>query len=178
VHAVLQLIDLDTGDNLHGLAQTQAVAEGVGERVGEVRELVRVALDSDLVRQAVASGRYWREVYVGVPVGERVVEGFIDLLFETPEGLVIVDYKTDRIGDDTEATGVAEHYRWQGASYALAAQRALGRRVASCTFLVLGRTAALVAPLENLELAVAEVADLLSRPVRETQLADFGETPV
>ena len=49
------------------------------------------------------------------------------------------------------------------AAFAIAA---LGRRVASCTFLVLGRTAAVAAPLENLELAVAEVADLLRLPVR------------
>ena len=29
------------------------------------------------------------------PVGDGIVEGFIDLLFEEDDGYVIVDYKTD-----------------------------------------------------------------------------------
>jgi ATP-dependent helicase/nuclease subunit A len=165
VHAVLQLIDLVTCDNLDALVLAQAVAEGVGERSREVRQLVRAAVESDPVRQAVASGRFWREVYVGVPVGARVLEGFIDLLFETPGGLAVVDYKTDRVGEDDVAT-ITDRYRWQGASYALAVQRAVRKPVVSCTFLVLQPGAAIAAPLDDLDLAMAEVEQALRLPNR------------
>jgi ATP-dependent helicase/nuclease subunit A len=162
VHAVLQVIDLDTGEGLDALAHAQAVAEGVSERAREIGRRVRAALDSGLVREAVRSGRYWREMYVGIPVGSGVLEGFIDLLFETPEGLVIVDYKTDRLEGPGDDDGLLERYRLQGASYALAVERALGRPVARCAFLVLTPTGAVALPLDGLSDAVTEVTDLLA----------------
>jgi ATP-dependent helicase/nuclease subunit A len=157
VHGVLQVIDLATGEGLDALVQAQAVAEGVSDRTGEIARSVRSALESDVVRHAVTGGRYWRELYVGVPVGERVLEGFIDLLYETPEGLVVVDYKTDRI----EAAEVEARYRWQGASYALAVETALGRPVVGCTFLILGTGGAVSVPVFDLPSVVTQVSRAL-----------------
>ena len=37
-------------------------------------------------KAAVATDSYWREVFVAVPVGDRVLEGFIDLLYEGADG--------------------------------------------------------------------------------------------
>ena len=63
------------------------------------------------------------------------MEGFIDLLYETPEGLVVVDYKTDEAGSDEQVRSAMERYELQGAAYALALERAMpGRNVAACTF--------------------------------------------
>jgi ATP-dependent helicase/nuclease subunit A len=163
VHAVLQLIDLRTGDDLEAMADAQAAAEGVAERSAEVRRLVRAALDSDLVREAVSGERFWREVYVGVPVGERVLEGFIDLLFETPGGLAIVDYKTDHLADGEDAGSLARRYRLQGASYALAVEEVLGRPVVSCSFLILTPSGSLATPIPDLDLAVSEVREALGQ---------------
>ena len=97
-----------------------------------------------MVRQAVEADRYWREVYVGVPLGDRLLEGFVDLLVEAPDGLEVVDYKTDRVtgaagarstapcpATGSEGGGVP---RWRGV------ERATGRPVARCTFLFLGPT--------------------------------------
>jgi ATP-dependent exoDNAse (exonuclease V) beta subunit len=165
VHGVLQVIDLASGDDLESLAHAQAVAEGIADRTSEVRDCVRAALESDLVRQAVQDGRYWRELYVGVPVGDRVLEGFIDLLFETPEGLAIVDYKTDHIDAEDGAATVADRYRLQGAAYALGTRLALDRLVVSCTFLILSPNRAIAAPLIDLESAISEVEGLLTQPV-------------
>jgi ATP-dependent exoDNAse (exonuclease V) beta subunit len=164
VHAVLQLINLENGDGLDALCHAQAVAEGVGERSGEIRQLVRSALDSPLVQRAVGGGKYWREVYVGVPVGGRVLEGFIDLLFETPEGLVVVDYKTDRLDGDDAPSMVLGRYRWQGASYALAVASALGRPVAGCSFLILRAGGATEVSLPDLDSAMSEVEYVLGTP--------------
>jgi ATP-dependent helicase/nuclease subunit A len=62
------------------------------------------------------------------------VEGFIDLLYETGEGLVIVDYKTDAVPGEEEREAALARYLLQGAAYALALQEALGRPVAGCRF--------------------------------------------
>jgi ATP-dependent helicase/nuclease subunit A len=95
-----------------------------------------------------------------VPVGERVLEGFIDLLIENPEGLAVVDYKTDRL-DAADRALIADRYGLQGAAYALALQRSLGRPVTRCSFLVLDRGNAHEAELPDLAVAMAEVERLL-----------------
>ena len=43
------------------------------------------------------SANYYREVFVSTKLGDRLVEGFIDLLIDAPDGITIVDYKTDRL---------------------------------------------------------------------------------
>ena len=100
VHSVLQTIDLTNGDGVVETSRAQAAAEGIPHRAEEVARLARVAVESATVRRAVASSKYWREVPVAVPVGQGVLEGFIDLAFEENGGLVLVDYKTDAIADN------------------------------------------------------------------------------
>ena len=85
----------------------------------------------------VASGRLWREVPVGAPVGETVLEGFIDLLFEEDGQLVVVDYKTDSLETEEEIAARSVHYRIQAGSYALALQEATGRTVKEVVLLFL-----------------------------------------
>ena len=136
MHAVVQLVDLKTGQGLEDIARAQAAAEGVPQREAEVVRLARVALDSDTVKRAVASGRWWREVPVGAPVGETVLEGFIDLLFEEEGGLV-VDYKTDVLETEEEIAQRAQHYRVQTGRSALALQEAVGRLVKEVDLLFL-----------------------------------------
>ena len=136
VHAVLQSIDLATGNGLAETAQAQAVGENIPGRRQEIIDLTQAALNSPVVRQAVASGRFWREVPVAAPLGDGVVEGFIDLLYEREGGLVVVDYKTDAI-DAPETAETVQRYRLQGGAYALAAQRATGKPVREVVFLFL-----------------------------------------
>ena len=134
MHAVLQTVDLATGDDLDSTARAQALAEGIPQREAEIRALARSVLQSSTVRGAVTGGRYWREVPVAAVVDGVTVEGFVDLLIETLEGLVVVDYKTDQIATDDELDAAMERYRVQGAAYALALERALGAPVARCLF--------------------------------------------
>jgi ATP-dependent helicase/nuclease subunit A len=160
VHAVLAEIDLASGHGLAARCQAAAVTEGIAGRAGDIRTVVQVALTSGVIQRAVASGTFWREVYVGVPIGDRVLEGFVDLVIETAQGLVVVDYKTDRSSPD-QAEQVAERYRLQGAAYALGLERSLGRRVSACIFLLLGSEQASEVELSDLPAAVAEVEKLL-----------------
>ncbi len=164
VHAVLQAVDLVTGDDVDDLAAVQAVAEGVAGREHEIAGMVRGALASDLIRQAVAGGRFWRELYVGAPLTDRpdgpVLEGFVDLLVDTPDGLVVVDYKTDSVAGDEDLDRAADRYRLQGATYALALERALGTTVARCVFLFLRAPSAAEREVADLRAAMDEVAAL------------------
>ena len=137
VHAVLQSVDLANGQGLEDTARAQAAAEGVPQREAEIVSLVRVALESETVKRAVASGRWWREVPVGAPVGETVLEGFIDLLFEEEGDLVVVDYKTDSLETEEEIAERSGHYRIQAGAYALALQEATGRSVKEVVLLFL-----------------------------------------
>ena len=136
VHAVLQSIDLAAGEGVEHRARAQAVAEGVPDREEEIVRLARVAVDSDIVRRAVASKRIWREVPVAAPVGDGSLHGFIDLLFEEEDGLVVVDYKTDSV-TEAQFPEVTQRYRLQGGAYAHAVAQITGRPVKEMVFLYL-----------------------------------------
>ena len=60
---------------------------------------------------------------------EMMLQGVVDCAFDTPEGLVIVDFKTDRIRPGEERQR-AEHYRPQLDAYSQALSRVLQRPVA------------------------------------------------
>ena len=47
-------------------------------------------------------------------------------MYRTPDGLVVVDYKTDAWRDDADLDAKVARYRLQGASYALALEAATG----------------------------------------------------
>ncbi len=157
VHAVLQSIDLATGGGLDATARAQALAEGIPQREAEVRALARSVLQAPTVRNAVAGARYWREVPVAAVVDGVTVEGFVDLLIETLEGLVVVDYKTDQAPTDDDLDAAMEQYRIQGAAYALALERALGTPVARCVFVFARRRRAVEREVGDLPAAVADV---------------------
>jgi ATP-dependent helicase/nuclease subunit A len=137
VHAILQTVDLSTGPGLEGIARAQAAAEGILDREREILALVRQALTSPVVRRAVASGRWWREVPVAAPVRDGVLEGFIDLLFEEDGQLVVVDYKTDALASEEEIAQAMQRYRLQGGAYTLALQKATWQDVKEVVFLFL-----------------------------------------
>ena len=134
VHAVLQTVDLTTGTGIAETARSQAVAEGIADQAARIARLAENARNSEAVHQALRSGRMWRELYVGAPIDGTLVEGFIDLLYEGPDGLVVVDYKTDSARDPEAIDRAMARYRLQGAAYALVLEQALGRPVAECVF--------------------------------------------
>ena len=112
-----------------------------GVAVEGVAVLVQSAFTSPLMSRALSAPRRWSELYLAAPVdseGVRLVEGFADLVFEGPEGLVLVDYKTDEsISDETR-----QHYAEQLAAYAALIERATGTKVASRRILHLASSGA------------------------------------
>ena len=136
VHGVLQSVDLATGEGLVSAVAAQAAAEGVFGKEPVIEALCRSALGSDIVERA-AERPHWREVYVGVPFGDGVLEGYIDLLYRDDDGLVVVDYKTDawRTGHDLDAK--VDRYAVQMQAYAHAVGEAIGEAVVRSVLLFL-----------------------------------------
>jgi ATP-dependent helicase/nuclease subunit A len=156
VHGVLQTIDLASGGGIAEAVAAQAAAEGVSGHEAHIRRLVEAALRSPSV-VAAAAAPHWREVYVGVPVGDdRTLEGYVDLLYRRPGGLVVVDYKTGPHGVDADLDPLVERYRMQGASYALAIADATGEPVLDMVFVFLTPEGAVERSIPDLAEAVAE----------------------
>ncbi len=139
VHAVLQTCDLATGADIAAAARSQAAAEGLPGREREIADLARIAIHSAMVKRAVRSGRYWREVPMAIPIGGGVLEGIIDLLFEEDGELVLVDYKTDRVSEAQLGDVAVERYGMQVGAYALAVERGTGKPVKDAALLYLSR---------------------------------------
>ena len=170
VHSALQTINLEAQNEaeIRTVARAQSAAEGLGLReTTEVARLIRVALNTATVREAVAANRYWRELYVAAPIpdgngGQTLVEGFIDLLYETAGGeLVVVDYKTDALQAGEPVNAALERYQLQGATYALALEQSLGRPVATCRFLFLHANQE--RDIEDLTEAVSQARQLITQ---------------
>jgi len=172
VHAVLQTVDLATGAGLDATAAAQAAAEGVIGHEAEIAARARAALGTDVVRLALAH-RFRREMYVATPVAavgaddgviadSVLVEGYVDLVVDTPDGLVVVDYKTDAWRDERDLDQKVARYRMQGATYAFALAAATGRPVTRCVFVFLGEHGAVERDVSDLPQAIADLAALLA----------------
>lgn len=161
VHAVLQTVDLATGVGLDDAAAAQAAAEGIVGREHDVAARARVALTTRVVQEAVTHG-FHREMYVATPVDGTTLEGYVDLVYRRPDGLVVVDYKTDAWSDDTDLEAKVARYRLQGAAYAVALEQATGEPVAECVFVFLGGSDAREVPVSDLPAAIDEVRAALA----------------
>lgn len=167
VHAVLQTVDLHDPTDLEELARKRAEGEQVANAAGEVARLARAAVHSDVVRTAI-SHRHWRELYVAAPIphddgdgGHTVVEGFVDLLYDDGDQLVIVDYKTDAVRSDADAAAAVERYRLQLAAYALALEHTTGRTVGEAVLLFVAGGTARPQWISDLEAAKSAVREAL-----------------
>ena len=146
VHGVLQSIDLRTGAGLAEECAAQAAAEFVFGKEPVIQAFCRSALGSELVRSA-AERPHWREVYVGIPQGDRVLEGYIDLLYRADDGLVIVDYKTDSWSSPADLDAKVQRYAPQLAAYREAVAVTTGEPVAGLWLLFLRPEGAVARPV-------------------------------
>ncbi len=162
VHGTLQTVDLATGKGLVDAVAAQCQAEAIPDRAAEVEALVRTALASDVVREA-SAGPYRREVYACIPTtGGRLLEGYIDLLYRTPSGMVVADYKTSASSDPAELARRVDGYRLQGASYALTVAQTTGETVERVVFVFLTPSGAVTLDLPDVDAAIAEVEALIA----------------
>jgi ATP-dependent helicase/nuclease subunit A len=132
VHRLLESLDFARGE-APSEADVAKVARELGVRVSsrerkELAALLRMALNTDLAaRLATTSHGARREYPFAFSLGphEPLVTGVIDILAREPDGgLLIVDYKSDRVGAEEDLQAVVEReYAIQRMVYALAVLR-------------------------------------------------------
>jgi ATP-dependent helicase/nuclease subunit A len=146
VHRALEILDLtQVADQAVNHAVTAACAElGVPRLAGEVRSRVQAALRAPIIQLA-ATHRHWKEVPIVAQLGSRIVEGFIDVVIETDEGLLIVDYKTDSARTAADIEAKTQHYAPQIRAYAQALALATGLTLAPPQLLFCRPTGAIAA---------------------------------
>jgi ATP-dependent helicase/nuclease subunit A len=158
VHAALQSVSW-TADaaEIDAIAKAQAVAEAVPERTAEIGALIHRALGSDAAGRARA-GRALREVPFALARDGVVVEGFMDLVIDGPDGLEVVDWKTDSV-PASEVERRLESYHLQAGLYVAGLEAATRRKVARVTYVFVapGRE---VSPGEPAALAEAALAQI------------------
>jgi ATP-dependent exoDNAse (exonuclease V) beta subunit len=96
-----------------GLAGSRADLDRAGD-------MVAAWLGSELRAELAGAGSLRPEMPFLLPAGGAIVRGNIDLLAQTPDGPVVVDYKTDSLAE-ASAGELVERYGVQRAIYALAA---------------------------------------------------------
>lgn len=134
VHAALQTLPWVADDvTIEALARAQAVAEAIPGDALAVAELLRRALATDAAARARTALRASREVPFAFVSDSVIVEGFVDLVIESPGGLELVDWKTDNISADAVASRL-EAYSLQAGLYVLGIEAATGRPVNRVTY--------------------------------------------
>ena len=164
----LQTCDLVTGRDIDASAAAQAAAEGILDREQIVARLARSALASPTVSTA-ARGRHWRELFVAAPVGDRLLEGYIDLLYESDDGLVVVDYKTDVVAGEADLDAKVARYGVQAAAYAIAVEAATGIAVSGAVLVFLTET-------DPLDVVVADLDVARQQATSTAAVIDLGTT--
>ncbi len=134
VHAVLAMLPLEaSGDEVGELAALHARLFGAPDDERDAAAAIAKKLLKhsrfEQARRSVAAGlRVWREAPVSLRLDDgqgstpRLVDGQIDLAYETADGWVIVDFKTD-----IEIASAQDAYKQQVAFYVEAVQRATGQ---------------------------------------------------
>ena len=126
-----------------------------GEYPAEAQTLAGIFLESPLGRRARAASQAGREWDFIADIEGTVVRGSIDLWFEENGEIILVDYKTD-------APPVhPDDYAPQLSIYALALERALGRRPASAWLYFLRPNLAVKVPLDQAQASVSKVVAAL-----------------
>jgi ATP-dependent helicase/nuclease subunit A len=129
IHRLLERLDFARGGapsetDVAIVASEEGASVGPRERE-EMAALLRKALDTELAARLAAAARGVRKEYpfaFSLGPDEPLVTGVIDLLVREPDGgVLVVDYKSDRVGAEDDLGAVVEReYAIQRLVYALA----------------------------------------------------------
>ena len=124
---------------VHRLLEHWNFAEELPENIdGKVLFFLESFINTGLRKRARTAKRHWKELPFSVLVDGDLHEGVIDLVIEEDDGLVLVDYKTDRVANEQEAgERLDQAYRGQGEFYRRALEGA-GLEVKEVLFAFLG----------------------------------------
>jgi len=157
VHRALELLDLraPTEQTVSFPVEMACGELGSPRLTGAVRVLVQSALRSPVTRLA-GTCRHWKEVPIVADIDGRIVEGIIDLLADTGNGLIVVDYKTDQVRSGAEREHKAAAYAPQITAYAKALA-STGLHVHQAILCFIGTDAVTEVQIATAQLAVCSV---------------------
>jgi ATP-dependent helicase/nuclease subunit A len=135
VHAAIQSLRFDADDAMiAAVARAEAVAEAVPHREADIARLVDwVVRESGAWKRALAAKRALREVPFALVADGKVLEGYVDMVLETDDGLEIIDWKTDAISGD-QVRERLEQYELQAGLYVHGLETATGQHVTKVTY--------------------------------------------
>jgi hypothetical protein len=162
VHALLEQVDL----------AAPAVPDVDDERI---RGFVSSYCDSGLARRVAALSPVAKERPFTFEHDGVLVHGFLDVLHLEGRNALVVDYKTNALGDSSPEQIVEDDYRLQRLVYALACFRA-GADEVEVVYHFLERPDAVVATtFDRIELPALE--EELSAAIRRIDAGEFVATP-
>ena len=162
-HLVLQYMDFARGRSRAGIraeverlcaARTLSEREARAVNVAAIERLFASPLGQEMLaaKEPLREFRFSllldaAELYPDCAGEELLLQGVVDCCLVEADGLVIIDYKTDRVRTEEEIAERAALYRGQLRAYSKALSRILGKPVKRCVlfFLVPGRTVELPA---------------------------------
>ena len=102
MHTVLERLDFEMSSDLETIGQyvddlTKTNILGESEAAEIDLQKVKTYLESDFLCRARKSAGIHRETPFVIKMDGQLVQGIIDLYFEEDDGLILVDYKTDRL---------------------------------------------------------------------------------
>ena len=145
IHRVLQEWDFKRGPHditdIDGLIDRWARGFHIPELAAnmeavkkEIREILESFISSSAYEELKQAEILAREIPFIMPWGDQVMEGIIDLIYKTSEGIYVADYKTDRVPEETLEKRV-ERYRESAHIYLNAVKRSLGAQVKGFRFI-------------------------------------------
>ncbi len=118
VHRLLELADFSKPESVRKIAPALAPAFPLTkEAVARAEAQAEAALSLPIMREAARAALVFREVPISYIEEDRLLEGVCDLAFEDEKGWVVVDYKTEAIGED-QVLAQASHHAAQLRRYA------------------------------------------------------------
>ncbi len=126
VHRLFEKVDWTNPLFLKEMAESEGRALGAtGPMIRKAEEMVRQALDSEILKRVMRSEGFQKEVPFAFKKNGVMFEGVIDLVFKEGDELVALDFKTDLVEPEGLNSKV-EHYRPQVMVYADAIQNIFG----------------------------------------------------
>jgi len=125
VHMVMERVSLPEAEDLEQVAEDVCLEGAIAEQLDDVLAMCRACLKATSVQEALATDRWWREVpFVLSRSGEKgsatspLTAGRVDMVYSTGDGLVVVDYKTDRgVTEENADQFTLEHHSGQAEAY-------------------------------------------------------------
>ena len=178
VHGLLELAQLNS-DPAAEAARLVAESDDLPDADrAHVERMLRTVLGDPLLGRARRARRLEREYQFYLGVGDTIVQGVIDLVFEDEHGRgVVVDYKSNDLAAPDRVNVLTKYYQPQIELYALAAGKAGLVEPAEATLYFLNKGIERTHPIDarRLEVVEEQATDTLSRIARGAWDTEPGE---